>query len=115
MNPGDQLDDYRIDRIVAESRTSIVYQATDLGTNLAVAIKLPQPEMESDATLVERFHREREIGKTLSHPGINRVITQGLHSRIYVVTEWFAGKSLRQIISEEKKLRRERAIRIAVK
>jgi serine/threonine protein kinase len=115
MNLGDQLDDYRIDGLVAESRTSTVYRGTDLRTNSPVAIKMPHPEMESDAALVERFHREQEIGKTLSHPGINRVVTDGAQTRIYVVTEWFDGKPLRQIISEQKKLPRERAIRIAVR
>src|SRR5262249_42263302 len=80
-----------------------------------VAIKMPHPEAESDATLTERLHREQEIGKTLSHPGINKVVTEGTQTRVYVVTEWFGGEPLRQIISEQKKLRRERAIRIAVK
>jgi len=115
MNPGDQLDDYRIDGVVAQSRTSIVYRATNLHTNLPVAIKMPHPEMETDATLVERFHREQEIGRTLSHPGINKVIIEGPQSRVYVVTAWFDGKPLRQIISEKRKLAHELAIRIAVK
>ena len=115
MNPGDQLDDYRIDSVVAHSATSTVYRGTDLRTSLPVAIKMPNPEMESDATLLERFHREQEIGKTLHHPGANKVITEGPQSRVYVVTEWFDGKPLRQILSEQKKIPRERAIRLALK
>jgi serine/threonine-protein kinase len=115
MNPGDQLDDYRIDAVVSQGRTSIVYRGADLRTNSPVAIKMPHPETESDATLVERFHREQEIGKTLNHPGINKVITDGPQSRVYVVTEWFDGEPLRQIFSEQKKLPRGRAVRIAVK
>ena len=115
MNPGDQLDDYRIDSVVAHSATSTVYRGTDLRTSLPVAIKMPNPEMESDATLLERLHREQEIGKTLHHPGANKVITEGPQSRVYVVTEWFDGKPLRQILSEQKKIPRERAIRLALK
>lgn len=115
MNPGDQLDDYRIEDLVAESHTSIVHRGVDLRTNSPVAIKMAHPEMETDATLVERFHREQEIGKALSHPGLNKVVTEGLQTHVYVVTEWFDGKPLRQIISEQKRIPQERAIRIAIK
>jgi serine/threonine protein kinase len=115
MNPGDQLDGYRIDAFISHSGTSVVYRGMNLRTNLPVAIKLPNPEMESDATLLERLHREQEIGKTLIHPGINKVVTEGPQSRVYVVSEWFDGKPLRQVLSELKKIPRERAIRIALK
>jgi len=115
MNPGDQLDEYRIDGIVSYGRTSSVYRGTDLRTQLAVAIKMPSPELDTDPTLAERFHREQEIGKTLHHPGINKVITESPQTRVYVVTEWFDGKPLREMLTDRKKITRERAVRLAVK
>jgi len=71
--------------------------------------------MESDPGFADRFHREEEIGKTLNHPGLLEVLADQHHSQPYLVTEWFEGKSLRQILLEEKKLPPDRAMRIVVK
>ena len=55
VNPGDHLDHYRIDRVVAQSNEATIFQATDLRNGSEVAIKVPQPEMESDPTFADRF------------------------------------------------------------
>jgi len=113
INPGDQLDHYRIDGLVARSRATTVFRGTDLRTNQAVAVKVPHPEIESDPSLSDRFHREEEIGKSLSHPGLLKVVADDHRTRPYLVTEWFEGQPLRQILTEQKKLPSERAVRIA--
>lgn len=71
--------------------------------------------MESDPGFADRFHREEEIGRTLSHPGLLEVLADQHHSQPYLVTEWFEGKSLRQILVEEKKLPPARATQIVLK
>jgi len=43
-----------------------------------------------------------------------KVIADHDHSRPYIVTEWFEGQTLRQILAQEKRLPTERAIRIAL-
>ncbi len=113
VNPGDTLDHYRIDTVVARSPTASVFRGTDLQTNRQVAIKVPHPDMETDPVFFDRFHREEEIGKTLDHPGLLKVQPDDHHSQVYMVTDWFEGKPLRQILDEEKKLSPERAVRIA--
>jgi serine/threonine-protein kinase len=67
VHPGDQLDHYRIESIVARSGMASIFRATDLDNGRQVAIKVPHPEMESDPVF-ERFRREEEIGKKLDHP-----------------------------------------------
>ncbi len=113
VNPGDQLDHYHIDAVVARSPTASVFRGTDLQTNRQVAIKVPHPDMETDPVFFDRFHREEEIGKTLDHPGLLKVQPHDHHSQVYMVTDWFEGKPLRQVLDEEKKLSPERAVRIA--
>jgi serine/threonine-protein kinase len=113
IHPGDRLDHYQIDSVADHSGAASVFRGTDLRTNRPVAIKIPDPEMESDPTAFERFQREEEIGKSLDHPGILKVLTDENRSQAYIVTEWFDGKSLRQIMAE-KKLPHERAVRIAL-
>ena len=79
-----------------------------------VAIKLPHPEMEGDQIFAERFQREQEIGKHFDHPGVMKVIPDDHRTQNYMVTEWVEGKLLRQILSEEKKISAERAVKIAL-
>jgi serine/threonine-protein kinase len=114
INPGDQLDQYRIDGVVVRTATTTTFRGTDLRTNKPVAIKVPHPEMESDATFFDRFHREEEIGRTLSHSGLPKFVADDHRSQPYLVTEWFEGQPLRQILAEQKKLSSERAVRIAL-
>jgi serine/threonine protein kinase len=114
VNPGDHLDHYRIDGVVARSNEATIFHATDLRNGSEVAIKVPHPEMESDPTFADRFTRDLEIGERLDHPGIVKVIADPDRTKIYMVMEWFAGKTLREIIKEEQKLAPERAVLIAV-
>lgn len=114
IKPGDQLDHYRIESIVSRSDVATVYRATDVRTARQVAIKVPHPEIEDDVVFAERFQREQEIGKHFDHPGVLKVIAEDHHSQNYMVMEWVEGKLLRQILSEEKKLSPERAVKIAL-
>jgi serine/threonine protein kinase len=114
VHPGEQLDHYRIDSLVARSGMASIFRATDLRTGQPVAIKIPHPEMESDPVLFDRFHREEEIGKKMDHPGVMKVLTDEDRSREYMVMEWVDGRLLRQILAENGKLPPERAVRIAL-
>jgi len=78
-----------------------------------VAIKVPNPEMEADPVLLERFKREEEIGRQLDHPGIVKTFNDEERSRFYMVIEWVDGRLLRTILNEEKKLSIDRASTLA--
>ena len=114
VHPGDQLDHYRIDSLVARSGMASIFRGIDLRTGQPVAIKIPHPEMESDPVLFDRFHREEEIGKKMDHPGVMKVLPDEDRSREYMVMEWVDGRLLRKIIAENGKLPLERAVRIAL-
>ena len=114
LHPGDLLDRYRIENLVARSGMASIYRATDMQTGQQVAIKVPHPEMESDPVLFDRFKREAEIGERLDHPGVMKVIGGEEHSRVYMVMEWVEGRLLRQVLHDEKKLPVERALKIAI-
>ena len=113
IHPGDQLDHYLIDGIADHSAAASIFRGTDRRTNRPVAIKIPSPEMEGDPVSFERFQREEEIGKSLDHPGILKVFADDHRSQAYIVTEWFDGTPLRQILAQGK-LPHERAVRIAL-
>jgi serine/threonine protein kinase len=113
IHPGDQLDHYRIESVVARSGMASIFRGTDSRTGRPVAIKVPHPEMESDPVFFERFQREEEIGKKLDHPGVMKVFADEDRSQVYMVMEWVDGRLLRQILNESGKFSVERAVRIA--
>jgi serine/threonine protein kinase len=114
FHPGDQLDHYRIDGLVARSGMASIFRGTDVRDGRAVAIKVPHPEMEADPVLFDRFKREEDIGRKLDHPGVVRVLNDEERSRRYMVLEWVDGRLLRQVLNEQKRLPQERAIRITL-
>jgi len=114
LHPGDQLDHYSIDSLVARSGMATIFRAIDTRTGRAVAIKIPHPEMEGDPLLFDRFNREDEIGKKLDHPGVVKVLNDEERSQRYMVLEWVDGRLLRQILNEAKILPPERATKITV-
>jgi len=114
VHPGDTLDYYRIESLVARSGMASIYKATDMRSGQPVAIKIPHPEMEADVVLFERFQREAEIGQKLDHPGVMKVYGGEKRSAVYMVMEWLEGTLLRQIVHDQRKLAPERAVKIAV-
>jgi serine/threonine protein kinase len=114
LRPGDKLDDYELEGIVATSGMATVFRARDQRTGAQVAIKVPHPEIESDPTMFDRFRREEEIGTRIDHPGVMKVFANPERSQVYMVMEWLEGRLLRQILNEEKKLPVERAARLTV-
>ncbi len=113
LEPGSQVDFYRIDAPVARSGMATIYRATDSRDNRTVALKIPHPDMEADPILFDRFKREAAIGERLNHPHVMKVFGDEERSRVYMVMEWCDGRLLRRIL-DEGRLPQERAIRIAI-
>jgi eukaryotic-like serine/threonine-protein kinase len=114
LHPGEQLDHYRIESLVARSGMASIYHATDMRNGREVAIKIPHPEMEADPVLYDRFQREADIGVKLDHPGVMKVLADNDRSQLYMVMEWVKGRLLRQVLHDNRKLSLERATKIAV-
>src|SRR6516164_7444010 len=115
LRTGDVLDHYRIENLVARSGMASIFRATDVRTGRPVALKIPHPEMEADVVLYDRFQREQDIGQKLDHPNVMKVMPNDHASQIYMVMEWVAGRLLRQILMEKRKLPIERAVDLTKK
>jgi serine/threonine protein kinase len=114
IKPGNQLDNFQLDDIVAKSGMATVFRAHDLDTGRQVAIKVPHPEVEADPNLYDRFKREQDIGEKMDHPGVMKVFASPNRSQVYMVMEWRDGRLLRQIMNEQKKLPIERAVKLTI-
>ena len=114
LQPGECLDHYRLEALVARSGMASIFRATDLRTGGQYAVKVPHPEAECDIAFYERFQREAAIGREMDNPAVVKVMTDESPSRVYMVMEWAEGRLLREILAHEAPLEPERATRIAL-
>lgn len=114
VHPGDTLDHYKIESLVARSGMASIFKGIDTRDGKQVAIKIPHPELESDIVFFERFQREAQIGRSMDHPGIMKVYQDPRPGKFYMVLEWVPGKLLRHVVheAEGKKISQDRAIHL---
>ncbi len=94
-----------------------VWLATDLALTRQVAVKLLKPALAADPVVAERFRREAVAVAQLSHPNIVAVYdaiedTAGDSRRLAVVMQLVNGKSLRQLLDEQRRLSPDLTIHI---
>ncbi|MDR3740572.1 MAG: serine/threonine-protein kinase [Terracidiphilus sp.] len=113
IEPGTQIDSYRVLEPVARSGMASIFRAVDVRNDCQVALKIPHPDMEADPILFDRFQREAGIGERLNHPNVMRVFGGEKRSRVYMVMEWCPGRLLRKIL-QEGRVSQTDAIRITI-
>lgn len=93
-----------------------VYRGLNRQSGEAVAIKVLKPEIiDGNPDLVERFVREGQALRRLNHPNIVKMLAASEQdSQLYLVMEYVAGGSLKDLIANEELLPRDRALDIAL-
>ena len=82
-----------------------VWLATDMSLSRQVAVKILKSTLAADPVVAERFRREAITVARLSHPNIVAVHdTIDYEGRQAVVMQLINGKSLRQLLDEQKRL-----------
>ena len=80
-----------------------VYKATDLVLKRYVAVKVLRDEFTTDEEFIKRFNTEAQSAASLTHPNIVSVYDVGVDGNLYyIVMELIKGKTLKEIIVEEK-------------
>ncbi|MEO8180306.1 MAG: protein kinase [Deltaproteobacteria bacterium] len=105
---------FELGDFIAQGGMGAVYRGLDGETGQLVAIKRLKAELGAEtAELVQRFAREGEILRRLDHPNIVKllaVVTEG--SQQYLVMEFVAGGSLRDVLISERQLSLGRALSV---
>lgn len=70
---------YRIVRPLAQGGMGQVYEAEDLMLKERVALKVMRPGYGSPRTATERFRREAQLARRVTHPGVCRLFDVGTH------------------------------------
>lgn len=89
IGPGDTFGNYRIDGVIGQGATGVVFDATHLITARPVALKILRPGVADEAAL-RRFRREAATLGRLSHPGIVSVLDGGAQSTVHGLIHFLA-------------------------
>lgn len=105
---------YRVLALIGEGGMGAVYVAEHLSLGRKVALKRLRPDLASDEQAVRRFQREARAAAATGHEHIVEVIDLGFgeDGAPFLVMEYVRGKSLAQLLREEKQLDPRRACRI---
>jgi eukaryotic-like serine/threonine-protein kinase len=87
---------YQIARKLGEGGMSYVYQAQEIGTGQAVAVKILIPRLSRDPASVERLRREATIATRLNHPNVCPILRLGEtpDRLLYLVMPYLEGEPL---------------------
>src|SRR5262249_25500261 len=99
--PGDLVASrYTIVRLIGSGGTGEVYEALDTALGESVALKALKPSVAGSAIQLERFRREIQTARKVTHPNVCRIFDIGIQNgssglnRFFLTMELLAGLSL---------------------
>jgi beta-lactam-binding protein with PASTA domain/predicted Ser/Thr protein kinase len=110
---------YELGELLGRGGMAEVRKGTDVRLGRVVAIKRLRTDLASDPTFQARFRREAQSSASLNHHSIVSVYDTGQElsadgvPQPYIVMEYVAGRTLRDILREGRKILPERALEIA--
>ena len=106
---------FRVEDIIGRGGMAIVYRAFDLKTHQTVAIKVLREEYAEDPEYKERFRREGEVCRKLSHPNVVNLIDAGEVGDVsYLAMEYVDGQTLKELINQNGGIGQEDAVRFTL-
>jgi serine/threonine-protein kinase len=108
---------YELDGIVGRGGMAEVFRARDIRLDRIVAVKTLREDLARDQTFQARFRREAQSAASLNHPSIVAVYDTGEdmlgHTPVpYIVMEYVDGRTLRDLLRDDRRLLPERAVEI---
>lgn len=119
IQPGTVIDGkYRIEESIGVGGFSEVFRATHIAMSRPVAIKIFDARRQylSDPERAKRyarhFQREAHLVSKLQHPNTVTIFDYGVHpgGKLYLVMEFIQGKTLTEILAQEKQLSEQRTL-----
>lgn len=108
-------DKYHIISVIGEGSTGTVYKAERAIIGDEVAVKALRPELIPNASAIERFRREAQAAGRIRHPNAISIHDFGLVKNVaYIVMELLSGRTLREVLTNERRFGIKRTVNIAM-
>jgi hypothetical protein len=105
---------YRVAGLIGRGGMGEVYRADDLKLGQPVALKFLPEELARDAKLLERFHEEVRLARSIAHPSVCRVYDIGeVDGQTFLSMEFVDGEDLASLLRRIGRVPREKALEIA--
>jgi beta-lactam-binding protein with PASTA domain/predicted Ser/Thr protein kinase len=112
---------YELGELLGRGGMAEVRRGTDIRLGRTVAVKRLRTDLAADPTFQARFRREAQSAAGLNHPSIvsvydtgEEMAPDGSHVQPYIVMEYVAGRTLREVLNDGRKVLPERALEIMV-
>lgn len=108
---------YRITRFIAQGGMGEVYEAEDQELGERIALKTIRPQIAGNARTMERFRREVQLARKVTHRNVCRIFDVDHHQRgnedvAFLTMELLKGDSLARIIRSAGRMTTEQALPI---
>lgn len=108
---------YELDGVVGRGGMAEVYRARDVRLDRQVAVKTLRTDLARDSVFQARFRREAQSAASLNHPAVIAVYDTGEDAEDglpvpYIVMEYVEGRTLRDLLQDDRRLLPERALEI---
>ncbi|MDT0212530.1 Stk1 family PASTA domain-containing Ser/Thr kinase [Rothia sp. ARF10] len=113
---------YEVGELIGRGGMAEVHLGHDTRLGRPVAIKMLRSDLARDQSFIKRFRREAQSSAGLNHSSIVAVYDSGEDHTIesggarvavpYMVMEYVEGRTLREVLSAEGKLKTEEALRV---
>jgi tRNA A-37 threonylcarbamoyl transferase component Bud32 len=105
-----QIGEFVLGEVIGRGAMGEVYEATQVGTEREVAVKMLSQASLGNAVHVKRFLRELQTTTTISSPNVVKVIEVGEQPLPYLVMERLRGRDLARILRGKEPMSRDRVV-----
>jgi|GEM_PF-3597881 len=101
--PDPLLRAYKLDQLWGVDESGGMYKATSRQTGFPVAVRLIRPDLSADDGYALAFSTQADACRQLASHHVAKVLDHGrtVDGRLFLVTEYISGRSLRQIIDDD--------------
>jgi serine/threonine protein kinase len=94
---------FLIESFIGAGAMGAVYKARQMALEKVIALKVLHPDRAEDSIYGALFHREARAASRLDHPNSVRVVDFGQEpdGLLYIAMEYFAGRDLQRVLTED--------------
>ena len=99
---GQQVDRYKLERLLGQGGFGTVYRARHIHTEATVALKLLKKELGADQSMLDRFMREAKAASAVGSEHIVGVLDAGVtEGQAFLALEFLDGWDLKDLVYRE--------------